>query len=298
MLCDDLAQLLFPRVQNAPSEAMQASVRLVLQMLVQGIESGLGIEQVEVLPKSWDILCRSGLLREQSLMEFALARIAEEQISRRVNEGRPDKFGQIAAQMIDSKDPTLAQSARNLLVAESAFEWRTPENLTSQMPAELLHLLLWRVVAVFQSGSIGDRRDYIKAGNLFLAAHDESRTLNAAAAKLAYFLPDEVRPGLNDPIRAGLSLYVSGLAQEFRITHDRILRFIDEGPVAPFLTLLRARGSDAESALSILQYLRGDRDDDYRLALSLEQFESVNVDQARSTVLQWRLGAEATARAG
>lgn len=296
MLCDDLAQLLFPRVQHAPSEATQASVRLVLQMLVLGIESGLGVEQDDAVPRSWDILCRSGLLREPALLEFALARIAEERISRRVNDGRPEIFGQIAVEMLESKDAILAQSARNLLVAENGLEIRTPERLIRQMPADLLHLLLWRVVAVFQSGSIGQARSFVDAGNGLLSGHDESMTLNAAAAKLVYFLPDDVRAGLNDPARSGLSLYVSGLAQEFRLSHDRILRFIDEDAVSPFLVLLRARGSDAATAMSIAQYLRGHRADDYLLPQLLAQYEALDTETARSAILRWRLGTEINAR--
>lgn len=298
MLCDDLAQLLFPRVQHTPSEAMQASVRLVLQMLVRGIESGLGVEQNDAVPRSWDILCRSGLLREPALLEFALARIAEEHISRRVNEGRPDIFRQIAVEMLDSKDSSLAQSARNLLVAENSLELHTPERLIDQMPAELLHLLLWRVVAVFQSASAGDARAYVDAGNILLSRHDESRTLNAAAAKLVYFLPDDKRAKLADPVLAGLSLYASGLAQEFRISHDRVLRFIDEDSVAPFLVLLRARDCDAATAMSIVQYLRGPRADDYRLPELLEQFAVLKTEEARSAILRCRLGAETNARHG
>lgn len=292
MLCEDLAQLLFPRVEQTPSEAMQSSVRLMLQRLVRGIEIGLGIDQEGSIPKSWDILCRSGLLREQALMEFALARIAEERISSRINEGKPDIFNQIAAQMLGNKDPTLVQVARNLLIAESAIERLTPDNLVRQMPADLLHLALWRVVAVFQSGALESRSNCIEAGNRLLSAHDESLSVGAAAAKLVYFLPDDIRPELNNPRIAGLSLYVGGLASEFRLSHDRVLRFIDEEPVAPFMVLLSARGTDATSAMSILQYMRGERSDDYRLPILLEQYEDIDAELARSTILKWRLGAD------
>ena len=293
MLCEDLVQLLFPRVEHAPSEATQSAVRLLLQRLVRGIEQGLGISQESSIPKSWDILCRSGLLREQALVEFALARIAEEQISSRINDGKPEIFNQIAAQLLSCKDTVLAQAARNLLIAESAIERQTAESLLLQMPAELLHMILWRVVAVFQSGAVDGGSDYVKRGNVLLSAHDESLTAGATAAKLVYFLPDDIRPDLNDPLRAGLSLYVGGLAWEFRLSHDRVLRFIDEEPVAPLLVLLRARGTDAQSAISISLYLRGERADDYRLPILLAQYEAIDAELARSTILQWRLGTDA-----
>lgn len=291
MLCEDLAQQLFPRATRVPSEAMQAAVRLVLQKLVAGVERGLGVDNDGFVPKSWDILCRSGLLREATLLEFALARQAEEQIAERVDVSGAALFAQLPSRLVDSSDAAIAECARNLLIAENAAQLRAPDALVKQLPADLLHLLVWRVVAVFQAGGDETSLSFISAGNQLLSAHDEANAASAAAAKLVYFLPESERDALGDPRAVGLTLYASGLAHEFRIPHDRILRFIDEEPSAPLLLMLRARGHDPKFAMSALQYLRGQRIDDHRLPEMLLQFEQLSQEAARTEILRWRLGA-------
>jgi hypothetical protein len=298
MLCEDLAQQMFPRAMRAPSEAMQAAARLVLQKLVAGVERGLGVGNDGFVPKSWDILCRSGLLREATLLEFALARQAEEQISQRIDVSGATLFAQLPSRLIESDDPAIAECARNLLIAENAAQSRAPDVLVKQLPADLLHLLVWRVVAVFQASEDEASHRFISAGNLLLSTHDEANAAHAAAAKLVYFLPEAERGALGDPRAGGLTLYASGLAHEFRISHDRILRFIDEEPSAPLLLMLRARGHDPKFAMSVLQYLRGQRVDDHRLPEMLNQFERLSQETARSEILCWRLGATPVWKAG
>jgi hypothetical protein len=138
----------------------------------------------------------------------------------------------------------------------------------------------------------------VAQGHKLLSAHDEAAAVHVAAAKLVYFLSEDESPCLDDPVSAGLSLYVSGLAHDFRLPHDRILRFIDEDDLGPLLLMLRARGHDAQTALSILQYLRGQRSDDHLLPDMLGHFDELGADAARTEVLGWRLGAVPVWKAG
>lgn len=297
MLCEDIAQQLFPRAPNLPSEAVLASTRLTLQKLVSGIETALGLASANAVPQSWDILCRSGLLREPALLEFALARLAEEKIGERLDHNGTALFGQISTRLLQSDDAIIADCARALLLAENLAQLRTADSLVKQLPADLLHLLVWRVVAVFQMDR-DTASGLVAEGQRLLCAHDEAEAVGAAAAKLVYFLPDSDRAALDDPLSAGLALYVSGLAQDFRLPHDRILRFIDEDHPAPLLLMLRARGHDAQAALSIVQYLRGRRADDQLLPELLQQFGELDPKEARAEILRWRLGASPVWKAG
>lgn len=298
MLCEDLAQQMFPRALRPPSEATQASARLILQRLVLGVERGLGVTDDDGLPKSWDILCRSGLLREPSLLEFALARLAEEQIAQRIDVSGLALFGRLSSRLVESSDPVIAECARHLIVAEDSIRSRTPESLLKQLPADLLHLLVWRVVAVFQMDVDGTSQNLVAAGNQLLSGHDEAGSVQSSAAKLVYFLPEFEHAALGDPLVAGLALYVGGLAHEFRLPHDRILRLIDEDRSEPLLLMLRARGHDMHLAMALLQRLRGRRVEDHRLPELLQQFEMLAPETARAGILRWRLGATPVWKAG
>lgn len=298
MLCEDIAQQLFPRAVRAPSEEVLAATRLLLQKLVAAIEDGLGIGNDDIVPKSWEILCRSGLLREPALIEFALARRAEERIAERLGVSGMALIGQLSNRLLHNSDPAISSCARAFLIAENAAQLRTPEQLARQLPADLLHLLVWRVVAVFQMDDKHRPANLVAQGHKLLSAHDEAAAVHAAAAKLVYFLSEDERSCLDNPVSAGLSLYVSGLAHDFRLPHDRILRFIDEDDLGPLLLMLRARGHDAQTALSILQYLRGQRSDDHLLPDMLGHFDEMGADAARTEVLGWRLGAVPVWKAG
>lgn len=297
MLCEDIAQQLFPRALHLPSEAVLASTRLILQKLVSGIETALGVAGANAAPQSWDILCRSGLLREPSLLEFALARLAEEKISERLDHNGTAPFGQLSAKLLRSDDATVADCARNLLRAENLAQLRTADSFVKQLPADLLHLLVWRVVAVFQMDRDASP-GLVAEGQRLLSAHDAAEAVGTAAAKLVYFLSDKDRAALDDPHASGLALYASGLAHDFRLPHDRILRFIDEDHPAPLLLMLRARGHDSQAALSIVQYLRGRRADDQLLPELLTQFGELEPDAARVEILRWRLGTSPVWKAG
>lgn len=289
MLCEDIAQLLFPRAVNAPSENTLASTRLILQNLVLGIERSLGVSGNVAAPASWDMLCRSGLLRDSAILEFALARHAEEQIRAQVDFSGLQLFDCLPNRLVYSVDPIVSECARNLVIAENAAQLKSPEALVQQMPADLLHLLVWRVVAVFRYADDQSSSTMIAAANKLLASHDEALAVQSSAAKLAYFLPEEERQLLADPVKVGVPLYVSGLAHDFELPHDRILRFIAEDDVTPLLLLLRARGHDPQTALGILQLLRSGTQDDHLLPKLMLQFEQVDPVSAKAEILSWRM---------
>lgn len=281
LLCDDLSQLLFPRVAEPPTEELQASVRLLLRRLVSGVEQLLGAHP-DGEPRSWELLSRSGLLRETKLIEFCLARIAETRLQLRFDIAGVDPLGQIAARLARGADRRLAAMATTLLVAEGQSRSADPVSLATQLPADLLHVLVWRVIAVF-----GAYAASIATGQQLLAKQSEAAILGVAATKLAFFLPEPYRQEINDPVAAGLPLFAAGLAQDFGLAFDRVVRLIDEPSPAPLLTMLRARGMDAENASAQLFALRGQRSGDFQLPLLLRAFGALDPAAARAEIARW-----------
>jgi hypothetical protein len=64
------------------------------------------------------------------------------------------------------------------------------------------------------------------------------------------------------------------------------------------LLMLRARGHDPQSAISIVQYLRGRRADDQLLPELLRQFGELEPGDARAEILRWRFGSTPVWKAG
>jgi Uncharacterised protein conserved in bacteria (DUF2336) len=291
MAADDIACLLFPRAGELPSEELQASVRLALKLLVSGIETGLDASQDDELPRSWDLLCRSGLLREPALIEYCLARIAENRIRARLANAGLRMVEQLPAQLIHADDAMLAETARNILVAENqsaAFDARA---LSAQLSPELLHLLAWRVVAALKTYQVElngqpDRKFEI-ACNAMLASRSDAKLLQTSASKLVYFLPEKFRGDLDDVAKSGLPLFIASIASRSGVPADMIYRFVDRDDIEPTLVLFRACGFSPGDALALTQLLRGTRTEDHDLPELLDQYEQLPTTDAARACLGW-----------
>lgn len=287
-LCDDLAHLLFPKASEPPTEQMQAAVLLLLQKTVLGIERRLQVAAEEdSIPRSWDLLRQSGLLGEPDFIEFALARLAERNLMKRLNLSASRILEQLPVRLLEEQDPALREMALGLIDAQNRSVGGDPVSLADQLPVDLLHLLLWRVVAVFRfDKQLGD--DLVRQARVVLAQHDETRTLRSAAAKLLYFLPEGLRVELNNPILSGLALFIADVEREFGIPFDRVLRFIDEEPVAPLLLLLKSRGIASNDVAATVLALRGQRGSDHQLPPLIEGYGRIAIDEAKRVVSIWR----------
>jgi hypothetical protein len=294
MLREDMANLLFPHSASAPSEAQQAAVKLTLQELVAGVERRLHVDADPAAePSSWAMLARSGLLREPALIEFCMARIAEAAMQQRLDDAGVEFLEQLPVTCLGADDPIVAEVAKKYLSAASLLQTGSAEALVAQLPAELLHMLMWRVVAVFQTRTGTAAPDVpdlaTRARNMF-AQHDEAQSLQSCAVKLAYFLPEALQPQLRHPEKAGLALFAAGLAHEFRMSYDRVLRLLDEASVAPLLAMQRACGIEQDQAISQILLIRGQRKEDQALAGFLADYEQLEPAMARQTIMDWRFG--------
>ena len=84
-LCQDVASIIFPSAVHTPSEATISAVSVKLLQIVRDIEARLQ----EATPKSVSgpLLARSGFLRETEIADFALARVAEDNLMARAMGG-------------------------------------------------------------------------------------------------------------------------------------------------------------------------------------------------------------------
>jgi hypothetical protein len=280
LLRGDLLDVLFPRGGVPPSEMLQVQVKVILQQLVLGIERAL-CGDGRIRAESWEALSMAALLREPGLVDFALARFAEARLREKLAAGGSQMpLTQLPAKLLGSDHDRLTELARALLDAEQ-FGAGKGAPLHNRLAPELLHQLCWRIVAALKPDGIDDK--LVTAANLFLEKHDSDRDPFAVAEKLIFFLGPDYRDDVIDLRRAGLSLFVAGLARDTGLGCDRIVQLIDDSSPAPLMLLLRAIGAslDAVSALLATLGMSGlDRLED--------RYSAIDAVEARAVMAGWR----------
>lgn len=254
-LCNDVAGVIFPSAKTPITDALISAVTSKMVQLVDDVERRLQGKSQELAqhPVTWPLLTQSGFLREADLVDFILARVAEDRLDARLDIAKPV----LPAQLLDHADGNVAEAAQILLAADSLHR-RVKGNTYVALPAELLHKLCWRVVAALEIFHGARSSEIISSAREILASYDESQTTKASARKIAHFIDAPNRNALFKPDLAGLHLYVAAVSAELNIEHDHALRLIDGGSSAPFAIMLSALGMPKDQAIASILLLRGE----------------------------------------
>lgn len=246
-LCYDVASIIFPSAVHTPSEATISAVSVKLLQIVRDIEARLHGATLESM--CGPLLARSGFLRESEIVDFALARVAEDNLMARLGGG----FSQLAVELLNHANAHVTDAAQALLAADSVHS-QGRSFLT--LPPELLHKMCWRIVAALEllSGRRSDK--IIHNARALIASYDEARTAPASARKIVHFLSGEDRSSLSRPHYAGIHLFVAHLSTDLNIGHDHILRLIDFESAFPMMVMLAAAGLPKHVALQTMVDLR------------------------------------------
>jgi hypothetical protein len=284
-LCDDVAAMIFPSAVTPPTEATISAVTAKMVALVSDIEARLRADEAGVTsgqPQTWSLLAKSGFLRERDLVDFVLARVAEDRLDSKI--ARSAK--QLPAQLLDHADPDIADTAQMLLAADSLHRRARRFSYQALRP-ELLHQLCWRIVAALEVVH-GNRNAIIVANaKALLSEYDEGRTAAVAARKLVHFLGSEEHSDLLDPNYAGLHLYVACLADVLAIDQDHVIHLIDNGSSAPLVILLRAVGQSAEQAMATIYQFKEFALTPRDIALFNSGYERLQLEEAFEEVQRW-----------
>jgi hypothetical protein len=279
-LCQDVASIIFPSAVHTPSEATISAVSVKLLQIVRDIEARLQ----EASPKSMSgpLLARSGFLRETEIVDFALARVAEDNLMARLGGG----FSQLAVALLDHADRNVIEAAQALLAADS-LQLRSQGRSYLTLPPEILHKMCWRIVAALEllSGSRSDK--IINNARALIASYDEAQTAAASARKIVHFLSDEGRVSLSNPHYAGIHLFVTHLSAELNIGHDHILRLIDFESAFPMMVMLAAADLPKHAALQTMVDLRSQMLSAREAALFEAEYTHFAPETARQQLSDW-----------
>ena len=279
-LCQDVASIIFPSAVHTPSEATISAVSVKLLQIVRDIEARLQGANPESI--TGPLLARSGFLREPDIVDFALARVAEDNLIARLGGG----FSEFAVELLDHADQRVASAAQALLAADS-LHLRAQGRSYLTLPPELLYKVCWRIVAALEvlSGSRSD--EVINKARLLISSYDEAHTAPASARKIVHFIGNEASVSLANPHYAGIHLFVAQLSADLNIGHDHILRMIDFESAFPMMVLLAANGVPKDEALQTMIALRGQILLPREAVLFEAQYVHIIREMAREQLNKW-----------
>lgn len=288
--CVDVSAMIFPTAAQPPSEATIAAVSAKLAALVSSIETRLtGQKSDSPSAAIWQLMARSGFLREPELVECMLARIAADRLEARIDaQGDFSPVQQLPAMLLDHDDARVADAAQNLLAADSLHR-RSTGFAYQELRPELLHQMVWRTVAAMEVARGGKSPAEMDAAKRMLAEHDESRTVQNAAARLVHFLGGDTSYALLDPGKAGLHLFIAAIASRIEIDADHVLRLFDASSAAPGALMLRACGVEKEAALAIIYLFRGFQLTPRDVQLFERDYDAIPVEMTRGEIQSWAL---------
>lgn len=288
--CVDVAAMIFPTGHAIPADSLISAVSTILygtiSTIINAVAPAIANDPVHT-QSVWQLLSRSGFLREPTLVDFALARCAEVRLNANIaKNGQTAKTAQLPALLLDDANPHLADAAQILLAAEG-MRGRAGMSAAHELSPETLHQSVWRVVAAIEVISGQRDGDIIDAAKNMLARHDEGQIARIAARKAVHFLTPNAQ--LLNADEAGLDLYIAALAVEIGLDHDHVLRLIAAHSSAPLAMMLRARRTNRVAALEAICLVKG-FDLTPRDVTDLENFyDEIDPDQTRAVILRWSI---------
>jgi hypothetical protein len=292
-----------------PTDHQRAAMANMLSALVEEVErelrhdlaERLGADAPPVLtvnriPIVRPIFDRAGILKDRDLVALLLTRAEEHRIANallRIAHVQPGP-AQAAPLRID---PELEQA---LAVAEQrrTGSQGEPALASADLPAELLHRLLWWSAAALRdymerSAALdGGRRDeaLTAAVQARLAAHDEGRSLEGAAMRAA------ISGGADDAqlieaFRSGrFSLFAAMLAVRARLDFAPAFMMAADPSISALAVLLRAVEASTQTAAPILlQMAAVNQVSDHKLEERVGDFLDLDVEAALNAIRPWRL---------
>ncbi|ODU20739.1 MAG: hypothetical protein ABS87_09460 [Sphingomonas sp. SCN 67-18] len=247
------------------------------------------------------ILARARILRDRELVALLLARAEEYRIVsglRRIAEAGLDRIDDAAA--ADAAD---AEEAALLNAESRRFDrFHEPVIDSRDLPAEVLHRLVWRVAAALRDYMVRVQRidpamadgAAMAAANRLLSAHDEGEAIEAAAMRFARHLNGAGRADDAALVRAlhlgRFALFVALMAVRAGIDHGAAFAMATDPGIGRLALLLRAIGVADDAATGILfemAAINGLPED--RLAERIEDCRAIAPDAAGEAIRPWRL---------
>lgn len=307
------------------TDYQRATASQMLDAIVTGIEEALrsriapglpaadGVARFTVeamrVPIARPLLDRAGALHDPELVALLLRRAEEHRRGLALRHAATPAAGADAAppvtdmiaMLVTDRDRDVADAAAALAAAEArgSDRFRGPTLPAADLPAELLHRLVWRTAAALRAFLTGSQAvapadadaAIIPAVNAILAAHDESESIDANASALVRVLARGGRLGdaMIEALTKGgrLAALVAALATRAQVDQAAAWDMTLDPGGDRLVLLLRAAGVARPAAAAILLRLAPDAAP--RVAAQLDGWDALDAGSAREALRLWRL---------
>ncbi|MDY7522670.1 DUF2336 domain-containing protein [Sphingomonas sp. 10B4] len=265
---DDRTRLAMGRVLDDLALGVEAALRghaarLLAARAVPHLADALGRQS----PATRDRLIGSGLMRDPDLMRELFGRVRQDLLADALPSEAPEDpdRASLLPRLVGAADGVVAAGAMALLSAESRRRIPLPpgQPLSTELPAELHHRLVWWVAAVLRE-RFGDGapdalaqldRALSEAALRSIAAHDEGERLEAVALRLAAALDPQADEFAGLLVEAladrRLALFIALLAHAMGIDYDDAREIVLDPGADRLWLLLRALELDRQSIARI-----------------------------------------------
>ncbi len=298
----DLVNRVFPSSTIAITDRDVAGVKRCLADWVFAIEQALAqddlaiasVREAAVFPQTWGTLTASGLLSDDVLVKEARMRILLWQFaqsSAASGETPIHAAPQYLLKVAAHENPLLADAAMRQISCILRDKCGGPGQLV-ELPAELLHLLIWRVIAAYEVLSPGRHVELQAKVPAILGAHDEGQAHGQSAQYLAHklmetHLVDAKQPEIA-PAKQGLALSLALLALASGLSFVQVAQMALEPGLTRLCVVLRALGYDDQSAGTLLGWIVGRLGHENAAVATLSRYDSATPEAAYALVTQWR----------
>jgi hypothetical protein len=265
---DELRAYLLPRLEGAPEPLRAALASAGLALAQPSLEAG-------------------GPAAIAGLLPILLERAEEQRLA------PPEP--RLLAELAGHADPAVAAEAMHLLVLlGTRFDpFQEPLAARGDLPAEVLHPLVWTVAAALRAYAVGRHgadpaaldEALRGAAGAILGAHDEGGGMPAAARRLVVRLEPDDALAVRLLTEGALPLLIAFLAARAGLDRAAVWEMLDEPSGRGAAILLRAAGLGRDAAAALLLALARD---EARVGAQLDLYDTMPVDAARRALAPWQ----------
>jgi len=258
LLRADMAATLFPQSAQKPTEAMLAFIRRDARAIYDGLANALTHEDHAAPGLSADV---RKFFSDPALLEFLMSRHAYCELEKKLAANKDIPLSQtLAARLLGVADHNLAECGQAIVAASgplrrgSAAGWQ-------ELPAELLHRAVWRMVSLLETDQVSQSEDdnnelRVTARHL-LANCSPEQQLETSARKFLTLANELYADQQQDLGTAGPAIFCAALAAKLQMNFAHILRLLAAPSFSAFAILQRAAAIPQDRAMANIFLLHG-----------------------------------------
>lgn len=289
----DIAATLFPKSNQGISEEMLAAIRRDSQAVIRSLSAAInggGVLAVDAIGRDDQRMLHDG----SALLEFLYGRYCFARLEKKLAMESDIPLSQtLPALLLSDADHHIADCGQIILAVSGMMRrGATPE--WNELPADLLHQLCWRIVAMSEhkEGQNGDDTgsDRLRANaHNLLSNYSESQRLSVAAQKFIHLSGNRYAEEKNDVARSGLAIFIAKLASKLDLSANHIVQLIGSSSLCVFAVLQRAAGIDKIQAMANIHLLYGFDLTPHDITLFDQGYTELSEEQAQKTVTGWHI---------